>query len=97
MYQSIQVLSDECDEEVDDDSSIDDFYNRGENEYETEERYGALQAELDKDKETEFEGFPDTESGETEFKGFSNQYSVRRHGSVEFPDMCYVLLQSSQR
>ncbi|RMZ71905.1 hypothetical protein GMOD_00009263 [Pyrenophora seminiperda CCB06] len=66
--------SDECEEEVDDDSEIDDYFNQQDNEYETEEQWEEVKAEATQQEinesdrsESEFEGFSDSE-----FEGFSD-------------------------
>ncbi|KAE8841946.1 hypothetical protein CFE70_001394 [Pyrenophora teres f. teres 0-1] len=53
--------SDECEEEVDDDSDIDEHFRLLENEYEDDEQWAAAQKEAQLSEESEFEGFSDSE------------------------------------
>ena len=57
--------SDECEEEVDLDAEIDEYYNKGDNEYETEEQWEEALAEADDDKEADY-------NSATDFEGFSD-------------------------
>jgi hypothetical protein len=49
---------DECEEEVEDDSDAEDYYNQFDNEYESEEQWAKVKKAAE---ESEFEGFSDKE------------------------------------
>ena len=69
--------SDECEEEVDDDSEIDELYNEGVNEYETEEQWEQTKAAKDEsvvwvssdEEDLDIEGGGGEGEGEVEVEG----------------------------
>ena len=83
--------SDECEEEVDDDSEIDELYNEGVNEYETEEQWEQTKAAKDEsvvwvssdEEDLDIEGGGGEGEGEVEVEGTVIEISSAEENELE--------------